>query len=184
MIFNEQSIRTWAYTTELDEAINKFEEDDESGDMFDHEISCCCSLEMTLEFASDPTCLKRYYFVHKLIDDLCSVYKWPFYQLSPFKTSHLMGINSEEDYLANVTLYAKNLYRHHIILNKMLTIDDPLIQFVRNYIYLFLTSNPYESYHFCHERNQTTKQSIFGQYEIAYYDNLKDLHGAVRKLMA
>ncbi|MFD1261609.1 hypothetical protein [Entomomonas asaccharolytica] len=181
MHFDENVIRKWAYSTDLDKAVDQFIENDQSGDLFDYEIDRVCTIELVWEFAKDPNCLKQHFFLHRLIDRLCSIYRLPFHTLKPFKSSHLLGIENKQDYLAKVANYAENLYRHNIILNEMLNNDDTVIKYIRNQIYNFIWINPEDSTLLGNEK-QNQQPSIQSQYEKAYYSNIQALHKAVSEL--
>ncbi|UYZ85454.1 hypothetical protein MTZ49_07865 [Entomomonas sp. E2T0] len=181
MHFDENVIRKWAYGTDLDEAVDQFIEDDDSGDLFDYEIGSICTIELIWEFAKDPNCLKRQFFLHELIDRLCSIYQLPFFALKPFKGSHLLGIENKEDYLLKVITYAENLYRYNIVLNDMLNSNDIVIEYIRNQVFNFISMNPEDSTLFYNE-NQDQRPNLQDQYRKTYYENIKALHSGVRQL--
>jgi hypothetical protein len=117
-------ITEWAYgraTIELSES-------DCDGDAasFDNAVVNIFEAKGLLEFAADPDCSCREYFVGKLV----TLFLWVFRSSGelPFHFSRFLGIKSREDYMREVESQAKEVYEVCLVLDSMRFIKEPAIQ--------------------------------------------------------
>lgn len=117
-------ITEWAYGR----AVIELSESDCDGDaaIFDNAVISIFGAKGLLEFAADPDCLCRGYFVEKLATLILWVFRKSG-QLS-FHFSRFLGIKSREDYLREVESRAKEVYEVCLVLDSMRLIKDPAIQ--------------------------------------------------------
>lgn len=122
--FDFAAIERWAYTTTLDEAFFRHEEEDPDG--FEMVIAGACSLAVLFRFAADPACLKRRYFVQLLVARLCWIYG--FNMTLPFHFSRFQGLIDKESYLEAVAKRAEEIYSCAEIIEQMRISADPALQ--------------------------------------------------------
>lgn len=117
-------ITEWAYGR----AIIELSESDCDGDTasFDNAVINIFGAKGLLEFAADPDCSCREYFV----DKLAALILWVFRKSGelPFHFSRFLGVKSREDYLREVENRAKEVYEVCLVLDSMRLIKDPAIQ--------------------------------------------------------
>ena len=122
--FDLITIERWAYSSELDEEFESYQDTD--ADWFDRAIGNECTTEDLFRFAADSRCLKRFYFVQLLIPHLCWIYRTN--KELPFHFSRLQGIMKYDEYIAKVTEHAKAVYEIAAIIEKMRLSSDPALQ--------------------------------------------------------
>lgn len=119
-------IAEWAYgRTVIDLA-----ESDCDGDAasFDNAVVRELGAKGLLEFAADPACPNRRYFVDRFV----TLFLWIFRSNGnlPFHFSRFLGIKSREEYRAEMDARAEDVYDVCLVLDGMRLIKDPAIQFL------------------------------------------------------
>lgn len=117
-------ITEWAYGR----AVIEVSESDCDGDAasFDNAVIRIFGAKGLLEFAADPECSCRGYFVDKLV----TIFLWVFRSSGelPFHFSRFLGIKLKDDYLREMGSRAKEVYEVSLVLDSMKLIRDPAIQ--------------------------------------------------------
>ena len=126
--FDITTLERWAYTTELDNVFDKYEEEDP--DWFEVAVGNACTLSDIYRFAADRNCLKRYYFAQQLIPQLCWIYRTN--KELPFHFSRMQGIKDKNEYLSKVSEHAVAVYERAVIIERMRVSDDPALQAFAN----------------------------------------------------
>ncbi|WP_036108376.1 hypothetical protein [Lysobacter capsici] len=123
-----KSIEKWAYTTEVDEAFDRYIED--FTDWFEVQVGNACSLNDLFRFTADARCLRRRYFAGLLVTDLCWIYRVDLNL--PFHFSRLQGLVGRADYLSDVVKRAEAIYERSEIIEQMRLSGDPALQSLAN----------------------------------------------------
>lgn len=117
-------IEEWAYS---DIVIDAYESGDD-GDAACFEIAVFefFGVKGLLDFAADPACLARLYFVGLL----AKTFLWMFRNNAglPFHFSRFLGIMSREDYRRMNEEREEKIYEICLVLDSMRSIKDPAIQ--------------------------------------------------------
>src|SRR5476649_1282114 len=117
-------ITDWAYWRTVIDLV----ESDCDGDAasFDNDVVRVLGAKGLLEFAADPACPNRRYFV----DGFVTLFLWIFRSNGnlPFHFSRFLGIKSREDYRTEMEAQAEEVYDVCLVLDSMRLIKDPAIQ--------------------------------------------------------
>jgi len=117
-------ITDWAYGR----AVIDLAESDCDGDVasFDNAVINIFGVKGLLEFAADPDCPNRRYFVDRFV----TLFLWIFRSNGelPFHFSRFLGIKSREDYKFETEARAEKIYDVCFVLDSMRLIKDPAIQ--------------------------------------------------------